>query len=206
MTVCIIDDEAPVRRALQRLLRAAGFDAIVFASPEEFLKAGPTARPACVIVDVSMPETTGLELQQLLMERGNTLPLIFLTGRADVPMCAEAMKRGALDFLTKPVNDENLLAAVRRALNADRRGEKIRSERQGVEVRLATLTPREREVLDLVVAGHLNKQIGARLGAAEKTIKVHRGRMMRKMAVVSVAELVHVMAAVSAEPHLPGAP
>jgi FixJ family two-component response regulator len=197
MTVFIVDDEASVRRALGRLLRAEGFEVVAFASGAEFLTGHGQMRPACVVLDMAMPGTNGLELQQALVEMGSTLPIIFLTGRADVPMCAQAMKRGAVDFLTKPVNDEDLLTAVRRALTADHADSESRAGREGTITRLASLTPREREVLDLVITGLLNKQIAAELGTVEKTIKVHRGRVMEKMGAQSVAELVRMMERVS---------
>ncbi|HEY8899259.1 MAG TPA: response regulator [Chthoniobacterales bacterium] len=193
MTVFIVDDEGPVRRALGRLLRSDGFEVVAFASAEEFLTGCGAARPACVVLDMAMPGRNGLEVQQALKEAGNTLPIIFLTGRADVPMCAQAMKRGASDFLTKPINDADLLAAVRRALSADRADGASQAERDAILTRLASLTPREREVLDLVAAGRLNKQIAAELGTVEKTIKVHRGRVMAKMGAHSVADLVRMM-------------
>jgi FixJ family two-component response regulator len=193
MTVYLVDDEESVRRALGRLLRAEGFVVEAFASGPEFLAGCNASRPACAVLDMAMPECTGLDLQRALLDRGSTLPIVFLTGRADVPMCAQAMKSGAIDFLTKPVNDEELIAAVYRALESDRREQASRAESEEIRSRLALLTPREREVLDLVVTGRLNKQIGAELGAAEKTIKVHRGRVMEKMRVESVAELVRLM-------------
>lgn len=199
MTVYLVDDEESVRRALGRLLRAEGFTVESFATAAEFLAGSQGARPACLVLDMAMPECTGLDLQRALLDRGSTLPIVFLTGRADVPMCAQAMKNGAVDFLTKPVNDSELLVAVRRALEADRRQEEARAEQGEIRSRLATLTPREREVLNLVVTGRLNKQIGAELGAAEKTIKVHRGRVMEKMRVASVAELVRLMGRISSE-------
>jgi FixJ family two-component response regulator len=142
---------------------------------------------------MAMPGLNGLELQQALAARGCALPIIFLTGRADVPMCAQAMKRGAADFLTKPVNDADLLAAIRRALEHDRRARQTRAELDDVRARIASLTPREREVLEHVVSGQLNKQIASDLGTVEKTIKVHRGRVMEKMQVASVAELVRLV-------------
>lgn len=193
MTVYLVDDEPAVRRALGRLLRAGGFEVVPFASAAEFLAGRIGASPACVVLDMAMPGRNGLEVQEALAVEGSSLPVIFLTGRADIPMCATAMKRGASDFLTKPVNGDDLLAAVRRALEASQRNEERRAERVGIDTRLAALTPREREVLDLVITGRLNKQIAAELGATEKTIKVHRGRVMEKMQVRSVAELVRLM-------------
>lgn len=199
MTVYLVDDEESVRRALGRLLRAEGFSVEAFSTASGFLAGCNLPRPACAILDIAMPGCTGLDLQRSLLERGSTLPIIFLTGRADVPMCVEAMKLGAVDFLTKPVNDEDLVAAVRRALDSDRREEASRSELEDIRSRLAMLTPREREVLSLVVTGRLNKQIAGELGAAEKTIKVHRGRVMEKMRAASVAELVRLMDRVAAD-------
>lgn len=193
MTVYLVDDEEAVRRALGRLLRAEGFQVEAFASGPEFLAGCNAGRPACAILDMAMPKCSGLDIQRALLSQGSTLPIIFLTGRADVPMCAQAMKLGATDFLTKPVNDDDLIAALRRALEKDRQGEASRAEREEIRARLDLLTPREREVLDLVITGLLNKQIAFELGAAEKTIKVHRGRVMEKMRVESVAELVRLM-------------
>lgn len=191
--VCLVDDEAAVRKAVARLLRAAGLEVAPFASPEEFLAAHDPAAPGCLVLDMAMPGLDGLELQQALAARGSALPVIFLTGHADVPMCAQAMKRGATDFLTKPVNDTDLLAAVRRALEHHRRARQTRAEADAIRARIATLTPREREVLEHVVTGQLNKQIASDLGTVEKTIKVHRARVMEKMRVRSVAELVRLV-------------
>jgi len=188
--VFVVDDEEPVRRALARLLRSAGFEPAGFGSPTEFLAAFDPATPGCLVLDVAMPGLNGLELQQALAARGADIPIIFLTGRADIPMSVSAMKKGAVDFLTKPVNDENLLAAVRHALEQDHVGRQARAELAIIRQRWATLTPREREVLAEVVNGRLNKQIAADLGTVEKTIKVHRARVMEKMAVRSVAALV----------------
>ena len=193
MTVFIVDDEAPVRRALSRLLRAEGFTVIAFASPREFLDAPAPPSPACVILDMAMPEQNGLAVQEALLAAGRNLPIIFLTGRADVPMCAQAMKQGAADFLTKPVDGPDLVSAVHRALAADEQASALRHERAEIQARLATLTAREREVLHWVTQGSLNKQIAHELGTVEKTIKVHRGRVMEKMQVQSVAELVRAM-------------
>lgn len=194
MMVYLVDDDSAVRRALGRLLRAAGHEVAVFASGTEFLASLDGVSPSCVVLDMAMPGYSGLDVQESLLAEGNLMPIIFLTGRADVPMCAKAMKRGAVDFLTKPVEEGNLLAAVSSALETSRQGNEERAERDVVRQRLARLTPREREVLDLVITGQLNKQIAAELGATEKTIKVHRGRVMEKMGVRSVAELVRLVA------------
>ncbi|MGB8340799.1 MAG: response regulator [Chthoniobacterales bacterium] len=188
-TIFIIDDEASVRTAVARLLRSEGYGVAMFASPTEFLAAHDRAAPGCLVLDMAMPDLNGLEVQQALAERGVARPIVFLTGRADVPTCAQAMKRGAADFLIKPVNDEDLLAAVRRAVIRDRRSRRSQAELESIRARLATLTPREREVFEHVVTGQLNKQIAGDLGTVEKTIKVHRARMMKKMRVQSVAEL-----------------
>ncbi len=193
MTVFVVDDEPSVRRALSRLLRAEGFTVQAFACPREFLAAPVPPPPACVILDMAMPAQTGLAVQEALLAAGRELPIIFLTGRADVPMCAQAMKQGAVDFLTKPVDSGELLPAVRRALAADERASAVRAERLHLQARLATLTAREREVLAWVIKGCLNKQIAHELGTVEKTIKVHRGRVMEKMQVQSVAELVRAV-------------
>jgi FixJ family two-component response regulator len=188
-TIFIVDDEASVRNAVARLLRSEGYEVATFASPTEFLAEHNHAVPGCVVLDMAMPDLNGLEVQRALAERHGARPIVFLTGRADVPMCAQAMKRGAADFLMKPANDEDLLAAVRRAVTRDRRSRQSRAELESIRTRLTTLTPREREVLEHVVAGQLNKQIAGDLGTVEKTIKVHRARVMRKMRVTSVAEL-----------------
>ncbi len=192
-TVLLVDDEPLVRRAVGRLLRAEGFQVAAFGSSREFLAAHDPAAPGCLVLDMAMPGLNGLELQQILAGGGSALPIIFLTGRADVPMCAQAMKRGAADFLTKPVNGADLLAAVRRALEHDHHARQARVEQVDIRTRIASLTPREREVLEHVVTGQLNKQIAANLGTTEGTIKVHRGRVMEKMRVASVAELVRLM-------------
>lgn len=193
MTVFLVDDEGSVRKAVSRLLRAEGLTVQDFASAGEFLAViGPEVR-GCVVLDMAMPGSSGLQVQGELISRKCRLPVIFLTGRADVPMCAQALKRGAVDFLTKPVNDADLIAAVRSALERNRLGRLEEAEMDGIFARLATLTPREFEVLELVVAGRLNKQIAAQLGAAEKTIKVHRGRVMEKMKAESLAALVRMM-------------
>src|SRR5438552_5262832 len=192
-TVFIVDDEAPVRKALSRLLRAAGFVVAAFASPGEFLAQHDLHKPGCLVLDLMMPGVNGIELQRALARKGSVLPIIFLTGHGDIPKSVQAMKSGALDFLTKPVNDENLLASIRVAIEKDRVARREQAELRDIRARLATLTPREREVLDHVVTGKLNKQIADDLGVVEKTIKVHRARVMAKMKIQSVAELVRLV-------------
>jgi len=189
-TIFIVDDDPAVLKSLGRLLRSARLDFVAFSSPNEFLQHHDPAAPGCLVLDVAMPGLNGLELQAALAEKGCSLPIIFLTGHGDIPMSVQAMKRGALDFLTKPVNDENLLKAVRAALEKDRAARQARAELVGLQARLDSLTPREREVFVHVVAGQLNKQIAADLGTVEKTIKVHRARVMEKMGVDSLADLV----------------
>ena len=191
--VIVVDDDASVRAALSRLLGLQGHAVTTFHSAESFLARYDPHACGCIILDVAMPGLNGLALQQALEQRGNQMPIIFLTGQADVPMCAQAMKRGAFDFLTKPVDDMVLFATVASALQRDAQLLSAMAQREATESRLATLTAREREVLDHVIAGRLNKQIAADLGTAEKTIKVHRARGMEKMRVRSVAELVRIM-------------
>jgi FixJ family two-component response regulator/EAL domain-containing protein (putative c-di-GMP-specific phosphodiesterase class I) len=191
-TVYAVDDDPAVLKSLGRLLRSAGWNVVTFASAREFLEQiGPEA-PGCAVLDLSMPEMGGLELQRELEARGCHLPILFLTGQADIPSTVQAMKRGAVDFLTKPVEDEELLAAVRRAVETDAAARRESAEIVAIRTRLDTLTPREREVLEGVVSGKLNKQIAADLGTVEKTIKVQRGRVMEKMQAASLADLVRL--------------
>ena len=189
-TVFVVDDYAPVRRATSRLLHAAGFVVAAFASAEEFLAQYNPQSLGCLVLDLAMPTLNGLELQRILAKTGSLLPIIFLTGEGDIPKSVQAMKQGASDFLTKPVNDEDLLAAVRVAIEKNRALRRDHAELSEIRARLATLTPREREVLEYVVAGKLNKQIADELGTVEQTVKVHRAHVMQKMKVHSVAELV----------------
>ena len=191
-TVFVVDDYAPVRSAVSRQLHAAGFAVAAFASPEKFLAQYDPHTPGCLVLDLDIPAVNGLELQRVLARKGNVMPIIFLTGQGDIPSCVEAMKRGASDFLTKPVNDEDLLAAVRAAIEKDRAFRREQTEVSEIRARLATLTPREREVLEHVVTGKLNRQIAGDLGTAEQTVKVHRAHLMQKMRVRSVAELVRL--------------
>ena len=198
-TVFIVDDDASVREALAWLLRSRHLPSESFAGGDEFeamLGRGFTpSQPCCLLLDVRMPGVSGLALFDKLAARGlvEVMPVIFLTGRADVPMCARAMKSGAFDFLTKPVDETVLFSAVARALERDAALRTGRAQREATELRFSTLTPREREVLTHVIAGRLNKQIAADLGTAEKTVKVHRARGMEKMHVRSVAELVRIV-------------
>lgn len=188
--VYVVDDEAGMRRALCRLLRAAGFEPRAFATAQEFLADYDRGRTACLLLDVAMPEFDGLELQRRLAQLGLRLPIIFLTGHGDIPMGVQAMKSGAVDFLTKPVNDDTLLAAVRAALEIAVARDAEQAATAQLAARHAHLTPRERQVMALVVAGKLNKQIAAELGTGEQNIKIHRGRVMAKMGVASLADLV----------------
>jgi FixJ family two-component response regulator len=189
-TVHIVDDDAAVLKALSRMLAARGYDVRTFASAAEFLAGHEPAVQGCVVLDVSMPGLTGLQLQQAMRDGDIDRPIIFLTGRGDIPTSVRAMKAGAADFLTKPVSEKDLLGAIERTREREASAAHQRRDLQDIRARLASLTPREREVLTLVVAGRLNKQIAFELGAAEKTIKVHRGRVMEKMGARSVVELV----------------
>ena len=187
--VYLVDDDGGVRKGLVRLLTQVGFEVHAFESPSSFLAAPRPAAPSCLILDQRMPEHTGLELQQALKPIGPTLPIIFLSGHSDVPTSVEAMKEGAFDFLTKPVDAKLLVAAVTRALDASARSRDVQAEREAFAARVARLTPRERDVCILVVRGLLNKQIAGELGIAEKTVKIHRANAMEKLAAGSVAEL-----------------
>jgi len=190
--VYVVDDDLPVRKALLRLLGAAGRQAISFESAQAFLAGYDPLAPGCVVLDFAMPGLNGLELQKALVARDSVLPIIFLTGRGDVPTSVRAMKGGALDFLTKPVNDSDLLAAVDQAIERNRQWRETRAERDAFARRMKSLTPREREVMAQIVEGKLNKQVAAALGTVEKTIKVHRARVMEKLQVRSLAELVRL--------------
>jgi RNA polymerase sigma factor (sigma-70 family) len=188
-TVFVVDDDAAVRKAVSRLLRSAGIAVADFASPTEFLAQHDPTTPGCLVLDLAMPGFDGLRLQTTLGETGSSLPIIFLTGHGDVSKSVQAMKGGAFDFLTKPVNAKNLLPAIRAAIERDAVARGEQAELSEIHARLDTLTPREREVLQHVVAGKLNKQIAADLGITEATVKMHRARVMAKMKMQSVAEL-----------------
>lgn len=198
--VCVVDDDPAVRRALVRLLRAAGLTAESFASAAEFLARDSELSVGCVVLDVRMPGFDGMELQARLAAEGTDLPVIFLTGHGDIPMSVEAMKQGAVDFLTKPVDEDVLLGAVESALLRSRIERTERLVSQSFRNRLESLTPREHEVLRWVISGALNKQIAGHLGIAEKTVKIHRGRVMQKLGVATLAELVQICQRVGVGP------
>jgi FixJ family two-component response regulator len=192
-TLLVVDDDESFRRALRRLLTVSGYTVETFASANEFLAREPLTGPGCLILDVLLPGLDGLDLHALLRSAGTEKATVFLSGHGDVPTSVRAMKGGAVDFLTKPVDDAQLLDAIERALARDRRARQDREELQDLRRRADTLTPREREVCALVATGRLNKQIGALLGTSEKTVKAHRARVMAKMRVTSLAELVRVV-------------
>jgi two-component system response regulator FixJ len=191
--VHVIDDDEAMRQSLAFLLGAVGMEVQTYESAVAFLKVAPDVKAGCVITDVRMPELSGVELLRRLRELKLGIPVIVITGHGDVPLAVEAMKIGALDFLEKPFDDEVLLASVRSALDRLDRDQKRQAERSEIEGRLATLSPRERDVLEGLVAGHANKQIAYDLGISEKTIKVHRARALRKLEVGSVAELARLI-------------
>lgn len=190
--VYIVDDDAAMGRALCRLLGTVGLEAVAFSSAQAFLEHPRREGAACLVLDVRMPGVGGLDLQTQLREAQKTMPIVFITGHGNVPTSVRAMKSGAIDFLQKPFNDNELLAAVQRAVAVSRQAWSENAGRAEIERRFGLLTRRERQVLALVVTGRLNKQIAAELGAAEKTIKIHRGRVMQKMQANSVADLVRM--------------
>ncbi len=197
--VFVIDDDASMRDAVSRLLNAVGLTVQTFASAREFLAGRLPDVPGCAVLDVRLPGLSGLDLQREMVERGIHIPVIFITGHGDIPMSVQAMKAGAVEFLTKPFRDQDLLDAVRSGIQLDRQGRKERAELAELREGLRQLTPREREVLSLVVAGLLNKQIALRLGASEKTIKIHRSHVMQKMRADSLADLVRMSQKLSIE-------
>jgi FixJ family two-component response regulator len=187
-----VDDDASVRISLTRLLEAAGYTVEAFASAREFLAREPYAGPSCLVLDVRMPGVTGLDLQEALAAAGRRLAIVFVTGHVDIPMSVKAMKGGAVDLLTKPIDDKDLLAAIQRAVAKDVQDRGAEARVAEIQGRVKMLTPRETEVFALVVTGMLNKQIASQLGVGEKTVKVHRARVMEKMRARSVAELVRL--------------
>jgi FixJ family two-component response regulator len=191
--VYVVDDDSSIRQALSGLLRSVGLQVETFGSAHEFLRAQRVEAPGCLVLDVRLPDASGLDLPDELRNLDVPLPVIFITGHATVPISVRAMKAGALEFLTKPFRDEDLLGAIDVALERDRAARVDRSGMVEARRRIERLTPREHEVLELVVAGKMNKQIAAQLGTAEQTVKQHRGRVMRKLQVDSVAELVRLV-------------
>ena len=193
-TVYLVDDDPAVRKALSRVLREEGFGVEAFESAETFL-ARPGDRPdGCLVLDVTLPGLDGLELQRRLADAGQALPIVFVTGHGDIPMSVRAIKAGAVDFLTKPVHAQALVAAVRSAIEQHRAERAAHAGAAKLRERLASLTPREREVLAALVAGRLNKQIASDLGVVEQTVKFHRARIMERMQARTVAELMHFAA------------
>ncbi|NTG47825.1 response regulator transcription factor [Agrobacterium rhizogenes] len=191
-TIYVIDDDPSVRDGLDSLLRSVGYDVSSFASPRNFLSHRRSDGPSCLVLDVRMPDASGLDFQDELARTGNPLPIIFLTGHGDVPMSVRAMKAGAVEFLLKPFREQDLLDAIRQALEKDRTRLRQDAATTDLRERFATLTAREREVMALVARGRLNKQIAAELGLSEITVKVHRGQAMRKMQAGSVADLIRM--------------
>jgi FixJ family two-component response regulator len=201
-TVFIIDDDISVRRGITRLVQAAGYEAEQFASAADFLASGKWDAPGCIVLDVQMPDITGPELQEKLYnDYEYHLPIIFLSAHGDVPTTAKAMKMGAVDFLTKPVDGDNLIEAILKSLSID---EKSRLDHQEVNIlndKVKSLTAREYEIMTYVITGMLNKQIAGELNISEETVKIHRGRVMQKLAIVSVAELVRLCERVGIAPN-----
>lgn len=191
--VFVIDDDESVRKSLKRLLDTARHETEVFKSASEFLSRSPHPGPSCVIVDVQMPGLNGIDFQNVLIQNNREEQLIFITGHGDIPMCAQAMKAGAVDFLPKPFNTKELLRSVDRALTRSAEQRRRASEKERALALLDRLTPREYEVMQLVATGLLNKQVGGELGMAEKTVKTHRAHVMQKLGITSVAELMVVL-------------
>lgn len=199
--VFIVDDDSSVRRSLERLIQSVGLTAKSYASAREFLQSGHGEETGCLVLDMRMPEVSGLELQEKMTQAGILLPIIFISGHSTVPMSVRAMKAGALDFLQKPFDEQDLLEAIYRAIDRSRQGQAKREELKELEARVRSLTPKEYEVFTWVITGMPNKNIADRLATAEKTVKVHRASIMKKMGAQSVADLVRMAEKAGIIPH-----
>jgi RNA polymerase sigma factor (sigma-70 family) len=195
-TVYIVDDDQAIRHAMELLMRSVGLDYEIFHSGDDFLSGHTNDRAGCLVLDIRMPGLGGLELQEKLNEMGSTLPIIFITGHGDVPMAVEAMQKGAVDFIQKPFRDQELLDQISEALKTDQERRSARDEKTEVSNRLEKLTKREREVMDLVVTGKPNKVIAYELGVSQRTVEIHRARVMEKMEARSLADLVRMHLAI----------
>jgi len=191
-TVFVVDDDEAVRNSLRLLLKSLGMPAVAYGSAEAFLAAYDDEQPGCIVLDVRMPGMSGPELQDELNRRGAPIPVIFITGHGDVPMAVEAMQHGAVDFLQKPFSDKDLVDRIQLALTADRRNRETIGAQDEIRARIAALTPRERQVLDLVTQGKSNKVVAADLGASQRTVEIHRSHVMEKMGAASLAQLVRM--------------
>lgn len=190
--VAIVDDDPSVRRGLERLIRSLGWKTETFASAQEFLSRSGTAAPSCLVLDLQLPGLSGLDLQKRMTEVGLEIPIVFLTGHGNIPASVQAMKAGAVEFLTKPFDEQDLLQAIQEAIERDRRTRQQHAEMRELQNRYESLTAREQEVMQQVVSGLLNKQVAAELNITEYTVKIHRGRVMRKMHAESLADLVRM--------------